>query len=331
MPRGSIKSEKDKEWCIERIRDYDIDSIELTYESVTDVFSSLVRSMLLAAPGKKLIAGDFASIEARVLFWLATDNRALKIFKRVDKDPERYPDIYMVQAGTIYNIDPMEAYKGSEERYLGKKSILGLGYGMGWKKFQATVLDESGIDLSAAFAKRVVETYRKQWKSVPKLWRRFEKAAIDAVLNRTTVKVGKITYTCQGKYLYCVLPSKRKIAYYKPRLTEDVTPWDTEIYKLSYMGVDSKDYKWKRIHTYGGKLVENAVQAIARDLMAFSMLRLERSGYRIVLTVHDEIVSEVPDTVGSDETFRAIMQIVPMWAKGLPVQAESWIGKRYRK
>jgi DNA polymerase len=288
--------------------------------------------MLMAGKGKTLIAGDFASIEARVLFWLARDKTALDIFRAVDKDPENNPDIYMVQAGSIYGIDPMKAYKGSEERYLGKKSILGLGYGMGWRKFQSTVFDESGIELDNLFAKRVVDKYRKRWKSVPRLWKRFESAAIKAVMDRVSVRVNNyVKYECNGPFLYCILPSGRKLAYYKPHIIEDLDPWDNETHKLAYYGTNSQSYKWERIHTYGGKLTENAVQAIARDLMAYAMLRLERSGYRIVLTVHDEIVCEVPNTIGSDKIFRDIMSIVPKWARGCPIECESWIGKRYRK
>jgi len=332
MPRGNIKSTSDRDWCIKQIRKRDIEALELVFNSATDVFSSLVRSMLMAGKGKTLIAGDFASIEARILFWLARDKTALDIFRAVDKDPENNPDIYMVQAGSIYGIDPMKAYKGSEERYLGKKSILGLGYGMGWRKFQSTVFDESGIELDNLFAKRVVDKYRKRWKSVPRLWKQFESAAIKAVMDRVSVRVNNyVKYECKGPFLYCILPSGRKLAYYKPHIIEDLDPWDNETYKLAYYGTNSQSYKWERIHTYGGKLAENAVQAIARDLMAYAMLRLERSNYRIVLTVHDEIVCEVPRTIGSDEIFRDIMSIVPKWAKGCPIECESWIGKRYRK
>lgn len=145
-----------------------------------------------------------------------------------------------------------------------------------------------------------------------------------------------ITYGVKDDVLYCQLPSGRKLAYHKPRLTPDVTSWGKEVMKLSYMGNNS-DYKrgpkgWLRIDTYGGRLVENVVQAVARDILAHALVNLDKAGYNVVLHVHDEVVCEVPEGHGSIEELERIMAIMPDWAKHYPIKAAGgWRGKRYRK
>ena len=137
--------------------------------------------------------------------------------------------------------------------------------------------------------------------------------------------------------LYCRLPSGRKLAYNSPEVRITEKPWGGEGYQLSYMGIDSKTKQWTRQHSYGGMLVENITQAVARDLMAEAMLRVEDAGYAVVLSVHDELVTEVRSTFGWDtpdgrvKEFCALMSVLPVWAAGCPVKAEGWRGKRYKK
>ena len=137
--------------------------------------------------------------------------------------------------------------------------------------------------------------------------------------------------------LYCQLPSGRKLAYHKPRLTPDVTSWGKEVMKLSYMGNNS-DYKrgpkgWLRIDTYGGRLVENVVQAVARDILAHALVNLDKAGYNVVLHVHDEAAAEVPEDQAEDvlKIIENIMSTPPIWAQDLPLAAEGFTTKRYKK
>ena len=131
--------------------------------------------------------------------------------------------------------------------------------------------------------------------------------------------------------MWCVLPSKRPLAYAKPKVVERITPWGSTSEAVSFEGMDSFTKKWERHDLYGGLLAENVTQAVARDIMADAMLRLEERGYGCILSVHDEVVAEVPEGFGSVEEFESIMCAVPTWAEGCPIGAEGWIGKRYRK
>jgi DNA polymerase len=135
-----------------------------------------------------------------------------------------------------------------------------------------------------------------------------------------------------GKYLYIVLPSGRPLVYPAPRIVMAPPPWGgPDMPQIEYSAVNQKTSRWGRERTYGGKLVENIVQAVARDLMAGAMLRAEQRGYPPVLSVHDEVVAEVPEGFGSVKEFEQIMCELPAWAEGCPVAAEGWRGKRYRK
>ena len=142
---------------------------------------------------------------------------------------------------------------------------------------------------------------------------------------------GPIKWKVQGNFLYCKLPSGRCLAYPDPLVKIIKTKWDTEKESLTFMAVNGLTKKWEREHTYGGKLVENIVQATARDLMANGMLNTEKAGYKTVMTVHDEVISEVPEGFGSVEEFEKLLSTPPEWAKDYPIKAEGWRGKRYRK
>ena len=155
---------------------------------------------------------------------------------------------------------------------------------------------------------------------------------MSAVYNPGQVyRVGKIRYTFRGQFLWCVLPSGRPLAYAKPDIRPRKTPWGDVKDALTYMGVNSYTRKWQRIGAYGGLLAENVTQAVARDLMAEAMLRVDDAGYPVVLTVHDEILTETPVGHGSPEHFATLMTQVPGWAEGVPVAADVWEGDRYRK
>ena len=183
---------------------------------------------------------------------------------------------------------------------------------------------------------KVVDTYRSKFWKVRNLWGDTEAAAIRAV-NRPgrDVECGYVTWRCleDKSFLYCTLPSGRRLAYPEPLVLDRKTSWGAIKPTLTYMGVDKfNPKKWTRQNSYGGLLVENVVQAIARDLMAAAALRTEASGvYKPVLTVHDEMLSEAREGAGNPEDYSALMTELPPWAVGCPVDAEAFVTIRYRK
>ena len=315
--RGTVA---DLETLFNVIEERDLELFEMLYENPMDALASATRGMLRAAPGHDLIAGDYSAIEARALFWLAGCPQGLEVF-------ERGEDIYKDMAGSIHKIKIEPVTKA--QRQLGKQAILGLGYGMGKPKFIETCHNYK-IDVHKDLASAAVDAYRSRYYQVPDYWKGVEAAALKAVRTRGVVKYKTIKWGVKGRWLYCQLPSTRKLAFYDPKIRQVATEWGGKP-TLTFMGVNSVTQKWERQKTYGGKLVENITQAVARDLMVNSMFEVEKENYKIVLTVHDEIVSEVPKDFGSIEEFEKIMERLPVWAKGFPMKAEAWQAERFRK
>ena len=267
----------------------------------------MLRSMLIAADNHNLIAADFSAIEARVLAWLAGEELLLQTFRNKG-------DVYKVMASRIYGVPAGDVDKN--QRQVGKMAILGLGYGMGAKKFVDSCKTMAGIVLTDEQSKEVVTLYRNTNRKIVEFWGDLNLAALAAVRDEGSVQtVGAIKYTMRGGYLWC----------------ERETPWGSTTEAVSFEGMDSFTKKWSRHELYGGLLAENVVQAVARDIMAAAMLRLDDAKYRIILTCHDEVISEVPEGFGSVEEFCRILCETPDWAKGLPLDSEGYISKRYRK
>jgi DNA polymerase bacteriophage-type len=290
--------------------------------------------MLVASPGHRLMAADFGQIEARVLAWIAGQDDLVTQFAAGGK-------IYEEMAAYIYQL-PVEAVgKDSVERQIGKNTILGAGFGMGAATFGRQVKVQTGIDLTEEDAANAIRAYRERFPQIQQFWWNINRAAMEAVAEPgRRVSVGRhdgITYLCASGALWCALPSRRLLCYMSPRIAPVKMPWTDEAGKpvvkdsLTYMGVNSLTRKWERQKAYGGLLTENAVQAMARDLMAGAMLRVERAGYPVVLTVHDELVCDVPNGHGTLPEFVELVKTVPRWATGLPVVADGWEGARYRK
>lgn len=302
--------------CIEAIQIGDGEWVTAVWGVEPPAFvSSVLRGMLTAHAGKVLAGADYSSIEARVVLWLAKD-----------------PGVELFASGADIYIETAKSIAHDATRALGKQAVLGCGFGMGPTKFQATC-EGYGMDVDMPLAERAVAAYRSRFAKVPMLWRALEKAAIAAVKNpgrtfrtnaSTTVPV---SFRYDGeRFLMCRLPSGRVLYYPFPELEPGRYGE-----QLTYMGVDSTTKAWRREHTYGGKICENVVQAIARDLMAAALLRLEAADYPVVLTVHDEAVCEIPApaTMQDVEAVEVIMCELPDWAAGLPVAAEGFIGRRY--
>lgn len=337
LPKGNIK---DMPAAVAAIKSGDADLIEMLYGNVMGFMSSAIRGMVSASEGKLLIAADFAAIEARVLAWLSGCELMLKQFRDG-------ADLYVDMASKIYGVKPEEVTP--DQRQLGKAAILGAGYGMGKAKFYATCLSW-GIKVSEELAAAAINTYRETYREVPNFWRDTERHAIRSTLNKTNsvqwiTENSFLQWGCNHQFLQCLLPSKRSLNFYKPEIQPKNNPWGTND-ALTFMGEKAGangGKSWQRVDTYGGKLVENITQAVARDLMAEAMLRIEAAGFEIILSVHDELIAEFdPRTIKvhdeglfSEEIllkkFESLMSALPSWAAGCPVEAKGWIGKNYRK
>lgn len=315
---------------IDTINLKDLDFCNMVFGELTHALKSVIRCMIVPSDKrKKLYVADFASIEARVLAWLVDDPVLLPAFQRNE-------DIYIEMASRIYRKPKEEIANPSLERQLGKQTILGCGYGMGVAKFLITC-KTYGIDIEEPMAELAVNTYRSSYPTVPQFWKDINNAVIQAIHCKGEVfTIGKIKAKCEGMFLMVKLPSGRCLYYPYPSIREESKRINKgkenfEMTSLSiyYYTQNSKTRKWEETYTYGGKLTENIVQAIARDLMAEAMLCIEAAGYDVLFTVHDEVVGEHED--GSVEEFNSLMLQVPKWALGCPIGAETKELERYGK
>jgi DNA polymerase len=233
-------------------------------------------------------------------------------------------DPYKMAAARIYGKPEKEITK--DERFMGKQVTLGAGYGMGADKFQRMLDDTYDIEIDVPFAFRVINTYREANRAITGLWRRLGEAAKHVVMLKkedvavtSNIRMG-MTTVGQLPYLWIQIPSGRRLYYCEPVMVGD---------NLEYWGRNPyKGGKWDRVHGYGGKFAENITQALSRDLMADAMLRLEAEGFKLVATIHDEVVAEGSEGL---EQFKKTMRVSPPWAAGLPLDVEVFTCKRYRK
>lgn len=305
------KSEEDN------IKNTSIEVLEMLYESTPKVLSQLIRTAFIPKEGYKFIVADFSAIEARVLAYIAGEKWRVDVFKTHGK-------IYEASASAMFNVAIEEINKTSELRQKGKIAELALGYGGGTGALTAMGAIEMG--LKDEELQPLVTAWRSANQNITKFWWNIDKAAVTAVKERTTVKVGKIEFTYSSGILFIKLPSGRKLSYIKPRLR--INKYDRE--GLTYEGI-GENKKWTRIETYGPKLVENIVQAISRDLLGYAMLRLDKAGYEIVMHVHDEVVIEVPINIDSLDKVCEIMSITPGWAEGLFLKTDGYECSYYKK
>lgn len=303
------------------------DHIDLFYGPPLSVLSDCIRGFLIAKPGHDLIACDFSAIEARVLAWLAGEHDVLEIF-------DGHGKIYEHAAAGIY-MKPIEEVT-KDERQVGKVAILALGYGGGVGAFQ-TMAKGYGVKVDDFTADQIKIAWRHANREIVNYWYDLERAGFAAINNPGTKHLAgyhrrEVAYLVKGSFLWCRLPSNRVLCYPYPRIEPVMTPWDEMKDAITFMGVNSLTNKWERQKTYGGSLSENVTQAVARDLLADSLLRISQlPEYSVVMHVHDEIVVEVAEGRGSLAEIKKIMSTPPAWAAGLPMAAEGWRGKRYRK
>lgn len=325
FPRGTVV---DMDTTCDTIIHSSYQELQASYPSILSLLSGTLRGAIIAKPGHDLLVADYAAIEARVTLWYGGDEHGLNVFREGK-------DIYKYQAANIYHTTYDQVTK--EHRFLGKQSILGLGFGMGRLKFRETCA-KYGVNISEEFSKNVVEVYRDTYTGTVDFWYDCHNCAESAIRNPGqvfTTKNHRIRYmvTPNRSFLYCKLPSGRRLAYCRPHFTPGKHLWTKEPRdELAYWGVDPFNRQWVETKTYGGKLVENIVQATARDIMATAIMNLRSLDmYKVILSVHDELISEVPEGKGSLEDYCAIVAWCPAWADGLPIIAEGWRGKRYKK
>lgn len=294
------------------------DMIELLFNSIPDVLSQLIRTAFRATYGHRLIVADFSAIEARVIAWLAGEKWRLDVFQTHGK-------IYEASASAMFRVPLDEITKDHPLRQKGKIAELALGFGGA-----AGALERMGalrMGLTEEELPDLVARWRGSNKAICRYWSEVETAALEAVQNGPTRLKHGITFKVKKDILFLGLPSGRQLAYYKP----EIRPGKFGNNALFYQGLDQTTKQWKRIDTFGGKLVENIVQAVSRDLLAEAMLRLDKSGYNIVGHVHDEIIIDQPNDTGSLNEAIKIMTEAPAWAKGLPIAADGFESGFYKK
>lgn len=355
LPRPALKQE-----AIDNgIDALKVGAADLITDNVMELTSSAIRGCIVAPAGKKLVVADLSNIEGRVLAWLAGEGWKLQAFRAYDKGTG--DDLYKLAYAKSFGCRADQVDK--EQRQIGKVQELALGYEGGVGAF-LTFAATYGIDLEGTAEhaieaippsiraeavsaldwtreqKRptfglsdrawiVCDSFKRAWRyrhpAITTFWRDLQEAAVLAVGNAGS------TYTCRGLrlrrdagWLRIRLPSGRFLCYPAPAVDESG--------KLSYMGVNQYSRKWSRIATYGGKLAENVTQAVARDVLASAMPAIEAEGYAIVLSVHDELLTETPDSADySSDHLAALMSTNPPWAEGLPLAAAGFEALRYRK
>lgn len=293
-------------------------------DNLSIAFSALLRGMLIPSQGCELFVADFAKIEVAVLWWLSDNKPGLWILNS-GLDPYKY----MAAANTGKRYEDIS--DDGEDRQLGKAQILGAGFGMGWEKFKATAHDLYRLTLTETQSREAIDRYRKVNSAVTQLWKDYEQAAIFAIEENKSITVGKCKFFCCDQFLWVMLPSGRRLAYREPQISWRETDYGPrKTVEFLGLGLTKRELKLER--TWGGTLTENIVQAVARDLMARAIIKLDQAGYQVLLTVHDEIICEVKQGKRDLEEFRSIMVSTPEWAdSSLPLDAKAWAGGRYRK
>ncbi len=295
----------------------DYELFELLYEKPPQVLSELIRTMLIASPGNRFIVSDFSAIEARVLSYLADEHWRLEVFKTHGK-------IYEASAAQMFHVPIESITKGSPLRQKGKIAELALGYGGSVGALTSMGALEMG--LTEQELPQLVQAWRTANSRIVNYWKTIEQAAIQAIKDKPTMVTHGISFIKQRGILFVTLPSGRRLAYAKPRIEQNRFGREC----VTYMGLDVSK-KWTRIETFGGKLVENLVQAVARDCLAEAIIKLEKMGYPFVFHVHDEVILDVPKGQGSlQEVTQRMGDEIP-WAKGLPLKAEGYETEFYKK
>lgn len=320
LPQNKIE---DLELARQILRDGNFELLEMMFGSPPFVLSQLIRTAFIPSPGCRFIVADFSAIEARVIAWLADEKWVLDVFRDHGK-------IYEATASQMFKV-PIETIAKGKENYAlrakGKVATLSCGYQGGPDALVRMGALKSG--LMEEELPGLVKGWRASNPHIVKLWYKAERAALTAVQERRTVKLAHgVKYRYEKGWLFADLPSGRSLAYVRPEIRPE-PKFDKD--GLTYEGMDQITKTWCRQKTYGGKLVENLVQAIARDCLAVSMMRLAEAGYQIKLHVHDEVILDVPEEQDTMDEVVEIMGQPIDWAPGLPLRADAYETEFYKK
>lgn len=320
------------------VKDRNIDGLRLMYGSINDTLSQLIRTAFVATPGNVLIDADFSAIEARVISWLAGQEWRLEVFRTHGK-------IYEASASQMFHVPIEKIKKGNPEyalRQRGKVAELALGYQGGVSAMRRMDTGHNLDDLSDDEVKGIVDRWRETNSMIRDLWNIVDSSAVTVITNggaqtiRSETTDAVITLACEldvitgTRYMTILLPSGRKLYYPSPEI--GVNRWGNP--SVSYMGQNQTTKRWERVETYGGKLVENIVQAIARDCLAIAIENLEAQGLHVVFHIHDEVVIDTPAWADNDTMLDTVTKIMTKpipWAQALPLNADGWVDKFFKK
>jgi len=328
LPRASVE---DPVKVIEDFRTKSYKYILDAYKNVNETASALIRPMVTAPENKKLVVADYSSVENVVLHWLAGDVDTVNDFRDGICQYRKYSS---ARLGIPYD------KVTKKQRNESKPDVLGLGFGGGYRAL-IKVAGDHGITLSKKVAVDRVSFYRKRYRLVPKLWRNvFDKCykAIETKDPQVLITpAARMEFRCAGGYFFILLPSGRRLSY--PGVKLDAS-WIIKVKgksvrmssAISYMGV--RNNTWVRIGTHPGMLVENIVQALARDLLVYGMLCAEQAGFKIVASVHDEVIAEYDDSENAENILNDFCEYIctrQKWSESIPLRAEGYVSKRYKK
>ncbi len=317
----------DPETAIEILKSRDLDWLRCMYDDVDimAVLGSIIRGLLVAAPGKDLICVDYLAIEGRVVAWLAGQKDKLEVYRTHGK-------VYESTAAKLYNLyggdptlDQLAGLKAEypNERFIAKSCELALQFQGGYKALVKNCRKQ-GRDIEETFATETVYGWRDANAMIQTMWGNLEVCFREAINEPGSCpKLNRLIFSVQGDWMYMQLPTGRRIAYYKPAISQSD--------ELTYLGVDTYTRQWRRVTTYGGRLTNNAAEGIARDCLSHAMPNIERADYPLICTVHDELITEVDEGFGSVEELAEIACQPIKGLEGLPVKADGFRSKRYRK
>lgn len=314
-------------WARRAVENRETEKLRVMYGSVPDTLSQLIRTSFIAPPGHKLVDADFSSIEARVISWLAGEQWRLEVFRTHGK-------IYEASASQMFGVPLEKIKKGNPEyalRQRGKVAELALGY----QGSTGALIAMGALDMGIPEADLpdIVSRWREANKRIVDLWYSIESAAVSVIQTGRQAGVNGILFQREFDlendldFLTITLPSRRKLFYARPELGQN--QWGRP--SITYYGVNQTTKQWTPLETYGGKLVENCVQAIARDCLAAAIEHLEEAGFPVVFHVHDECVIDCPESQANLDAVVKIMTLPIPWAQDLPLNADGWVGDFFRK
>ena len=306
---------KDLDLARSLVKNRDYETMEILYESPSDILSQLIRTAFIPKEGTRFIISDFSAIEARVLAWLAGEQWVLDAF-------ENGEDIYCRTASRMFGVPVEKHGVNGHLRQKGKIATLACGYQGALGALKAMGGIEMG--LSEDELQSIVDSWREANPNIVSLWWDIDSVVKRVVKTRTKEKYKSLVISYDKGILFIELPSKRRLAYPKAKIGTNRFGGESVVYEGIVVG-----NKWDKIESYGGKFVENIVQAIARDILAEAMMRLEKKGFNIVMHIHDEVVIESDSS--SIEEVNQIMSLVPSWAPGLILDADGFESKFYKK